>query len=590
MSAGGANRELASNEDFLTKIVYRFLLPSVFSMLGTRVSGLINGVLIGNMLGSTGLGVMSIVSPISLTYMSLGSLLGVGGSILSSIALGRGEKDACNQTYSLAYILALFFGLALAVVGWMNLEPIVRFLGARDENIYHVLDYARYYILGGMFTLLLYIPLNYLRIIGKPNRAMTMLLLMSLLNIVFSIFFVAVIGMGTGGVALGSSISACVTFVYGAMLLRGKDSPLKITRPKSSIRGIMALAGAGSPSALNNVCRAIQTISINRLLANMAHFLACYSLVGTGSDFVLAIVLGVSQTAVPLVGISFGERDYRSITVVLRQALKIGSAVIGVVAVLLLLFRDQVGLIFGLRDASMLGDVGTAFLFLALSVNLALINNLIANYFSATRRSAIANAIVVCRLVFYFLLPAYLLFPSIGIYAVWGSLILAEALTLLTAFIIVRIMHRRDPSLSPFLLLKKISEDSAVIDFSVKNTAEDAAFASEKISGFCEENDIPMQKSMAISLTLEELLVLVNAHSHGEKEAFTDIRIVKMQDVVMLRIRNIGRHFNPIEYYRAHKDDEDGFGGTLGIAMILKMAETVEYRQTFGVNNLIILI
>jgi hypothetical protein len=45
-----------------------------------------------------------------------------------------------------------------------------------------------------------------------------------------------------------------------------------------------------------------------------------------------------------------------------------------------------------------------------------------------------------------------------------------------------------------------------------------------------------------------------------------------------------------VEYFYANRDTESGKDKTLGIAMILKMARQVEYRETFGVNNLIITI
>jgi hypothetical protein len=57
-----------------------------------------------------------------------------------------------------------------------------------------------------------------------------------------------------------------------------------------------------------------------------------------------------------------------------------------------------------------------------------------------------------------------------------------------------------------------------------------------------------------------------------------------------MRIRNAGKRFNPVEYYYENKNTETGREKTLGVDMILKMAQNVEYRETFGLNNLIITI
>ena len=64
-----------------------------------------------------------------------------------------------------------------------------------------------------------------------------------------------------------------------------------------------------------------------------------------------------------------------------------------------------------------------------------------------------------------------------------------------------------------------------------------------------------------------------------------DVRVFIIQGVTGLRIRNAGRQFNPLEYYEAHRDDMD----TLGIQLVLKLAEDVRYQRTFGVNTLTVL-
>ncbi|MDR2798991.1 MAG: ATP-binding protein [Treponema sp.] len=587
-------RTLASNDILVGSLVYKYLFPSIFSMLGTRVSSLINSLIIGRILGGPGLSVISLVTPVSLVYMSIGSLIGVGASIISSIALGKGEKEQCAQVYTLSYFISAVVGLILTTVGLLNLDGIVGFLGADAEHFPYTYDYVRFYILGGMGTLFLYIPLNYLRITGKPNLAMTMLLLMSSLNVAALGIFVIVLDMGTGGTALASVTSSTLTFLFGVSRLGGKNSPLKLQKPTAVIRHISSIASAGSPSASNNVCRAIQSLGMNLLFVRMGAgmYLPCYTLVSTASDFILAIILGISQTALPLVGISFGERDFRSIRIILKKALSLGNTIIGVLGILLFLVRNKMGLFFGIRDAFILENAGIGFIFFAASINLSFINNVIINYFSATRRILMANGMVVSRLILFMVAPAYLLFPSFGVYAVWISLIIAELVTFCLAFLIVTLVHARNSRFSRYLLLDKaLVENNQVIDFSVQNTVEDVDFASTKITDFCEENRISPQKTMYISLAIEEMLMMINQYSlKADRIEYTDIRIVITQEYMVLRIRNTGKYFNPVEYYHENKDTEEGFNRTLGIGMILKMAREVRYRETFGMNNLIITI
>ena len=95
---------------------------------------------------------------------------------------------------------------------------------------------------------------------------------------------------------------------------------------------------------------------------------------------------------------------------------------------------------------------------------------------------------------------------------------------------------------------------------------------------------------MAVSLSIEEMLTIMMKHCFKEQsQATVDVRVFVIQGEVGLRIRNAGKQFNPIDYYQAHQA-ADEMGEALGIRMILKLAQSVCYRRTFGVNTLTILL
>ena len=152
-------------------------------------------------------------------------------------------------------------------------------------------------------------------------------------------------------------------------------------------------------------------------------------------------------------------------------------------------------------------------------------------------------------------------------------------------------LARRSSASSPILLLdEKLDREGKVIDFSVENDVKAVVEASERISGFCEHNEMGAKHTMVVSLAIEELLTILLQHCFrpGEK-ATVDVRVFILQGVVGLRIRNAGQPFNPIRFYETHMLDEE-FEDTMGIQMILKLAEEVRYQRTFGANTLTVLI
>ena len=114
---------------------------------------------------------------------------------------------------------------------------------------------------------------------------------------------------------------------------------------------------------------------------------------------------------------------------------------------------------------------------------------------------------------------------------------------------------------------------------------------------------------MLISLSLEETLLSIRERSFPEDPSQTiDVRIliVPAQEAdskgsIILRIRCSGAPFNPISYYQQRQQDADqtdddldsllnSLDDSLGIAMIVSSASQVDYKTTFGVNNLTTLI
>jgi Na+-driven multidrug efflux pump/anti-sigma regulatory factor (Ser/Thr protein kinase) len=568
--------------------VEKYLIPSIFAQLGTKISILIDALIIGNLLGGNGLAVISIVAPIDLLFMSIGSLIGVGSSINSSLRLGEGDTESANALYTLSVFAAIAFGIILSC-GVFFAPFTATVLGAEGNVRNLAVTYLRCYIPCAVFVILTYIPLNYLKVIGKPKAAMGMLLIMGSVNTVLSLILAGLCKLGIAGVAIGTSVSYAATFAYGQIMFNSaNDRSVHLSKLSLSLKHIKNTFFSGTPSALNNVLRAVQTVFINRLFVSYgaAIFLPAYSLLNSVTGIINAVIFGVSQTALPICGISYGERDFRTVKNVVKKITKTGSIIIACLAVLLILCRgfivDAFSLTFEERQSSK-----EAIIFLALSVNFYLLNNIASNFFTATKRPQLSLLIVTCRLIFFMIIPAYILFPIIHQYAVWTALILGEFLTIITIFIVAKIMRAKNPHIGSLLLDTTLLEGIKFIDFSVENTNESAVYASQKIGDFCEESGIMPKQTMAISLAIEEIVVLITNHAtNSGKKELIDIRIIRTASGIIMRIRDGGNQFNPIEYNNLHGEELES--DALGIAMITKITKKVEYNRTFGINNLIL--
>ncbi|MEG1578225.1 MAG: hypothetical protein RR336_05630, partial [Oscillospiraceae bacterium] len=176
---------------------------------------------------------------------------------------------------------------------------------------------------------------------------------------------------------------------------------------------------------------------------------------------------------------------------------------------------------------------------------------------------------------------------------------LAELLSWGVLWLILAISRKLHPEQRGlFLLDRRYEESGTYISFSVLSQEEDIMNASTKISEFCEHNQLDTRRSMLISLALEEMLISISSHCFQDgKLQEMNVRIIIVPDevrgehVIVLRIRCSGTPFNPIAYYEScRQENPDEFDDSVGIKMIVKSAHSVDYKSTFGINNLTIIL
>ena len=78
-----------------------------------------------------------------------------------------------------------------------------------------------------------------------------------------------------------------------------------------------------------------------------------------------------------------------------------------------------------------------------------------------------------------------------------------------------------------------------------------------------------------------------NIVEHGfkdNKEHFIDIKIIVNNDNIILRLRDDGVAFNPLQY------DNEGHEEQYGIVVVRKLAKQIDYKNAIGMNNLTIVL
>lgn len=594
---------LQDNRRFLTLTFRKALLPAILSMGGVMASTLANSLIAGNLIGGSSLAVLSIVNPIYFVFATIGSLAGAGASSVAAWCVGQNDPEGRDAAVTLAALLSLGLSLALAVAGTLFLGPLAAALGAEGELLEPVRQYARVYLFSGIGIAGIYPPFFLLKLEGRHRQSIALFLCLAGASVGLELLCVLGFQMGLNGVALGCTAANVGTALAGWwLLLRGSFRLCGLSKIWTCAP---RLATAGSPAALNNLCSVLRTMALNRMLAAQAGKpgLSAFSVVSMAFNLSLVLINGLSQTTAPFVGVFTAERDSDSLRQIERQGLRLGLCLSLPAAALLAALSGPFCTLFGVTDNPLAASAVALF---ALSLPFAMLSSILMNYYLAAGRTWLANLLTVCRSYLLLVSAAWALSKALEVSGVWLSFTVGEVLSWLVLALALALFRRAHPDLTGVLLLDRRYEESGrSIAFSVHSRVEEILDASQRISAFCDENELNPQRSMLISLSLEEMLVSIKDHSFPEDETQDiSIRILILpgrtpqdQETITLRIRCSGTPFNPLDYYERRRKTAAGSDGlelldslddSLGIAMIVAAAPAVDYKTTFGVNNLTI--
>lgn len=580
----------------LTKTFLKHVNSSIIAMFGVMASVMANNIIAGKFFGVEGLAVMSVVAPFYSLFATIGALTGVGGMAVTSRAIGRDDLKRANISFTLSIVLSVIIYFFVALICFLFLNKILYMLGSSEEVFEAAKNYSEVYIIGGFGITLMYLPYNFFKLQGKLKLLTNLYLLMAVLNIFLDIAFVKIFDFGVEGIALGTVLSTLGISLYGMKFLLSGEGAFKII-PIFNKKMIKDLLKFGMPSALNNLLTFARLILLNRIIvvAGGSGGLAAFSVFTSLEKLSLVVLSGLAQATVPFIGVFNKELDTISERRIEILAHAIGFLLVIPMMIFIMTFPTEIAEFFGIHQFYSITVAEHAIILFGFSLLPSVCCLLMFSYYQVSGFLKLANLLVFCRSFLFLIVPAYMLTPTYGLDATWFSLTIASLSPIIAMLIFIPYYSKKGYS-GIFLQDLTAEKNGEYISFVLKSDPQIISESVEKISDFCKKNELTKKEIMLISLSMEEMMMSIREHCFDNKsDELIDVRIliVKKNDDVMiiLRLRNNGKLFNPIEYYEqmSEKNLED-MDDAMGIAMIVNAADTIHYKTTFGINNLTIII
>ena len=110
----------------------QFVIWGICGSLVITLSTIVDSLLVGNIIGSNGLAVSSMSTPVFLIYAFLGFTIGSGASIKIGRLLGASDKEEANRVFSAQLTVGLIVS-AILLLPLLFKKSYLSFLGVTDE-------------------------------------------------------------------------------------------------------------------------------------------------------------------------------------------------------------------------------------------------------------------------------------------------------------------------------------------------------------------------------------------------------------------------------------------------------------------------
>lgn len=425
----------------MLKEYLKYILPTMLTFTLAGVYSIVDGIFVGHAVGDAGLAGVNVAFPLVALIMAVGTGIGMGGGVISSIARGAGDEAKARRAVGTTFVMLLVAAVPIMALIMAYAEPICALLGGQGETLAQAAAYLSVIAWGVPFQILVTGCTPLIRNQSKVAYAMAVQVLAGLMNVVLDYVFVIRLGAGTAGAAEATVLSQVMAFFLVAAFFLRKANRIapRDLKPDARIVG-HALKLGMAPFGLTLLPEAtVVAININLSAYGGETALAAYAVVSYTACVIQMLIQGVGDGSQPLISKHYGAGDadgvrrFRNTNYLITVSL----GALGLLAMYLL--RNEVPLLFGASESTAgliawaLPVFSTAYVFYGFT-------HASTSYFYAVDDGSASNAIVYgeAALVVAVVFGLAALFGEDGI---WFSVTIVQMILAVFAGALLRYRH-----------------------------------------------------------------------------------------------------------------------------------------------------
>ncbi len=332
---------------FSKKKIFLLSIPIFFSNLATPLVGIVDTGLMGNLGQTKFLAATSIATSVMTMIIWSFGFLRMGTVGLVAQSFGRGEFREIVRTILRNLLLAVFISLIIIILKPLIVSLISNFFPTSTETQNLINTYISIRIFSVPAELIIYILIGFYLGIQKTNISSLLVITLSVLNVLFSSFFVLSLGLEVPGVALGTLIASLITvtifltYTYRYIIKKFQIIPKfeKIFEPKKIIK----LFNVNLDIFIRTLFLTFSFLWITFLGSKMGEdYLAVNTIL---MQFIILSAFFLDAYAFStegIIGFSLGRRNKKSFLSIVNNSIQISFFTALIISIVYIVFSKQI--------------------------------------------------------------------------------------------------------------------------------------------------------------------------------------------------------------------------------------------------------
>ena len=305
-------------EEKISKLMLKFSIPCVFSLLVSALYNIVDQIFIGNSeLSTLGNAATGVIFPVFVIAQAFAWCFGDGCAAYLNICQGKRDTQNSHKAIGTSITLTIIIGLFLMLILYPLKKEALYLFGASNNTISLAVEYFNIivaflpiFMLGNMLNAII-------RADGSPSWAMITMIVGAVINIILDPIFIFGFEMGMTGAALATVIGQTVTCIFSVVyFFKSKTFKLTLRSLIPNFKVFQSALKLGASAFITQFTIVIVATVCNMMLSKygkLSQFgedipIAIIGIQSKVFAVVINLVVGVALGCQPIIGYNIGAK------------------------------------------------------------------------------------------------------------------------------------------------------------------------------------------------------------------------------------------------------------------------------------------